>query len=145
MEKPIDLTGTDDQIASWVWHNLVPPSGQAGTVQGELLRAVEKLRWEAQENGNINWDDGFLILISFLEQHLLNSPVFSPADRAALQGDLGRLRDFLPVDELISDEDTGSLPYVGDDLYDRLTSCVVAFVRANPHPLPYPANPRLRR
>ena len=145
MNTQIDISGTDDQIASWIWHNLVPSSGQASTVQGELLRATEKLRWEAQENGNINWDDGFLILISFLEQRLLSHPGFSLLDRETIQGDLSRLRDFLPVEQLDDDKDAGSLPYVEDDLYDRLTSYVVAFTRANPQPLLHQANPLLQR
>jgi hypothetical protein len=40
--------------AGAIWKTKVPPSGQADTIEGELLRAVEKLRWEAQGNGNIN-------------------------------------------------------------------------------------------
>nr|WP_176573403.1 hypothetical protein [Nonomuraea pusilla] len=34
-----------------IWKTYVPLRGQADTVQGELLRAVEKLRDEAQSNG----------------------------------------------------------------------------------------------
>lgn len=45
--------------AKAIWHMFVPKSGQADRVQGELLRAVEKLRDEATRNGNINWDRGF--------------------------------------------------------------------------------------
>ena len=39
-----------------IWQRLVPPEGQAATVQGELLREIEKLYHEAWRNGNINWD-----------------------------------------------------------------------------------------
>jgi hypothetical protein len=48
--------------AKRIWKTCIPPSGKATTVQGELLRAVEKLRDEAQRNGNANWDDGHAIL-----------------------------------------------------------------------------------
>jgi len=44
MNQLIDTTGTNREVASWIWHTLVPPRGQATTVQGELLLAVEKLR-----------------------------------------------------------------------------------------------------
>ena len=37
--------------AKSIWQTYVPKSGQAETVQGELLRAVEKLRDEAIRNG----------------------------------------------------------------------------------------------
>lgn len=43
------------QEARSLWQTSVPPRGQAATVQGELLRAVEKLRDEARRNGNLNW------------------------------------------------------------------------------------------
>jgi hypothetical protein len=66
----INLDGDTRAVAGWIWRNLVPKSGQADTVQGELLRAVEKLSWEAQNNGNINWDDRFEMLIEFLRATL---------------------------------------------------------------------------
>ena len=132
----IDVSGTDHQVASWIWRNLVPDRGQAATVQGELLRAVEKLRWEAQQNGNINWDEGFLMLLDFLGKHLAG---YCP------EADLGRLREFLPVAELDDDAGRGGLPCVEDALYNRLEAAVVAFARAHPQPLPHARNPRLYR
>jgi hypothetical protein len=132
----IDISGTDQQVASWIWRNLVPHRGQASTVQGELLRAVEKLRWEAQENGNINWDEGFLMLLDFLGKHLAGH---------GIEADLARLREFLPAAQLDDDADRGSLPCVEDALYNRLEAAVVAFARAHPQLLPHARNPRLYR
>ncbi|OWQ83810.1 hypothetical protein CDN99_25430 [Roseateles aquatilis] len=157
----IDTSGTDREVASWIWHHLVPPQGQAATIQGELLRAVEKLRWEAQENGNANWDEGFLILLAFLEDRLGGQAGVGDADRQTIQEDIHRLRNFSPLsalDDGLGDEfsegfdgdidaelDDDRLPYVDDDLYDRLEHFVVAFARANPVALPHVANPRLLR
>ena len=56
--------------ARTIWNEQVPSRGQAETVQGELLRSVEKLRWEAQTNGNINRDDQFELLAAFIETTL---------------------------------------------------------------------------
>lgn len=56
--------------AKEIWQKFVPESGQAETVQGELLRAVEKLRDEAIRNGNGNWDEGFEILLSYIGRKL---------------------------------------------------------------------------
>ena len=145
MKQRIDTSSTNRQVASWIWHNLVPKSGQSTTIQGELLRAVEKLRWEAQENGNINWDEGFLILLTFLENQLGGHLGFDEAERKTIQRDLARLRNFLPVDELDDESDSGSLPYVDDDLYDRLEEFVVAFARAKPDLLQHTTNPLLHR
>ena len=141
MNQKIDLSGDDHAVASWIWKNLVPKSGQASSIQGELLRAVERLRWEAQGNGNINWDEGFIALIDFLEKTLSTLAFCSDDDRRRLKSDLDRLRNFLPVDQLESDLERENLPYVEDDLYDRLTDFVIAFARANPTPLAHEKNP----
>jgi len=94
LEEIPNLAGTDEDVARWIWHNLVPESGQASSLQGELLRAVEKLRWEAQSNGNINWDDQFEMFLDFLDDHLQREPRFSSDIRASIASDLGRLRNF---------------------------------------------------
>ena len=36
----------------YIWRNMVPKSGQANNLQGEMLRMAEKLRNEAVDNGN---------------------------------------------------------------------------------------------
>jgi hypothetical protein len=90
----IPLAGDTHEVARWVWHNLVPKSGQCSSIQGELLRAVEKLCWEAQNNGNINWDCGFEILLDFLESNLCNEPRLPDEMRASVWKDLGVLRNY---------------------------------------------------
>ena len=46
-----------------LWRTSIRCIGQADTVQGELLRAVEKLPDEAQRNGNLNWGGGHEALV----------------------------------------------------------------------------------
>ncbi len=145
MTECIDTSGDDHSVAKWIWLHLVPKSGQSGSVQGELLRAVEKLRWEAQNNGNINWDGGFLILIDYLRVTLDSATAFTDAERQTINADLDRLRDFTPVDEMDDAEGGGNLPYVEDDLYDRLTGFIAKFARANPAPIARNLNPALYR
>ena len=141
MSAEVKLEGTEDQIAKWIWINLVPKSGQSAWLQGELLRAIEKLRWEAQSNGNINWDDRFEMLLDLLSVHLLNEPQFSSEAKAAIRADLNRLKNFRPVNGLVDDRQAGELPYVADDLYDRLISQVVKFCRLRPQLIQYQPNP----
>lgn len=53
------------KAASWedqhdeLWAMLVPSSGPAATVQGEVIRISGKISRELQGNGGINWDDDF--------------------------------------------------------------------------------------
>ena len=102
--------------AKRIWETAVPGSGQADTVHGELLRAVEKLRDEAIRNGNGNWDEGFEILLAYLERHLLDPAVYQRATIKATNAVLARLRDH-------------GNPYLEDDLYDELGDRVVEYFK----------------
>jgi hypothetical protein len=140
-----DLSGDKEDVAAWIWSNLVPRSGPASTLQGELLRAIEKLRWEAQSNGNINWDEGFVMFVDFLEEHLILKSTLTPEAKDSMAQDLRRLREFLPVEDLKDDSEAGQLPYVDDDLYDRLVFNLVDYCRLHPQILPHEPDARQYR
>ena len=114
-----------------IWMTKVPRDGQADTLEGELLRAVEKLRWEAQGNGNINWDEGFEILIRFLQTHLLDATIYPDDVLRATQTILDSLA-------------RPDLPVVVDEPYDELGDRVVEWYRHNGS-RPHPHNPKLYR
>ena len=141
--EEIPCGGDDHEIASWIWKNQVPRSGQSLSVQGELLRAVEKLRYEAQSNGNINWDANFEKLIDFLHQNLVKRSTLPDEMKLSILADLSRLRNFLPVDKLEDHSQDHLLPYIQDDLYNRLTSGVVEFSRLNTKLIRRGADPEL--
>jgi hypothetical protein len=42
-----------------LWHLLVPSSGPAETIQGEVIRITGRIANELDGNGGANWDDGF--------------------------------------------------------------------------------------
>jgi hypothetical protein len=117
--------------ASRIWREYVPKSGQSDTIQGELLRSVEKLRDEATRNGNMNWDAGFELLICFVESKLLDKKVYSEATIAATRATLVRLKDY-------------DHPCLDDEQYDGLGDRVVEYFRyygSQPHL----KNPELHR
>lgn len=114
-----------------IWKDFVPPSGQAETVQGELMRAVEKLRDEAIRNGNSNWDAGFGVLLRYLERHLLDAAVFPPATRSATRKALWRLR-------------FAWLPQMDHAVYDALGDRVVEYYR-HYGSKPHQHDPKLQR
>ncbi|HEX9174292.1 MAG TPA: hypothetical protein VF861_16705 [Telluria sp.] len=141
----VPVEGGDDEIARWLWRNLVPPAGQSTTVQGELLRAVVKLQDEAQRNGNINWDEGFERFIDFLHLHLVTKSTLSDEKKMWTLADLNRLRNFLPVDQLEDHSQADQLPCVDDEVYDRLTANVVEFSRLNTRLIPREIDPEQYR
>lgn len=125
--------------ARTIWNTKVPPMGQADTVEGELLRAVEKLRNEAQGNGNINWDEGFEILIRFLRTHLLDTAIYPDDVVKATKAILDRLV------AVVEDEDYDEgFAVVEDEPYDELSDRVVEWYRHNGS-RPHVRDPKLYR
>ena len=117
--------------AKSIWQTFVPKRGQAETVQGELLRAIEKLRDESTRNGNMNWDNGFEILLKYAETRLTDPAVYSQGVIASTSAAFSRLQDY-------------EHPYLEDDLYDQLGDRVVEYFR-HYGSLPHANNPDLHR
>ena len=109
--------------AEYIWAHEVPRRGQATTVRGELLRAVEKLRDESQRNANLNWSDQHGYLVAFLREHLSG---VTPA----VGGDLDQISDY-------------ERPVTSDEPYDRLVDAVVAWAAREPAPAAHEHNPQL--
>ncbi|HSY19762.1 MAG TPA: hypothetical protein VK815_15570 [Candidatus Acidoferrales bacterium] len=61
-----------------LWKTLVPLSGEAETLQGEIIRAVGKLEDEYNRNGNVNWEPGDYHgeLVKFLKYYLADAKTF---------------------------------------------------------------------
>ncbi len=117
-----------------LWERHVPNSGQADTVQGELIRVTGRLADEAHRNGNVNWDDGHELWCDFLEATLLDVGSFSEAERGRIADALERARDF-------EHPDTSGH---GGPLY-LLSEMAVRWCDAHPEPIPHAHDPRLRR
>eukprot|EP00388_Colpodella_angusta_P006091 GDKJ01018310.1.p1 GENE.GDKJ01018310.1~~GDKJ01018310.1.p1 ORF type:complete len:324 (+),score=36.86 GDKJ01018310.1:2124-3095(+) len=114
-----------------IWQKLVPKSGQAETVQGELLRAIEKLRDEAQRNGNINFHKNCHgILIDYLRKHLVENNIFEKEIIIEINNDLDRLSK-------------DNSPYTEDDIYDRITNRIVDWYLKNPTQIRHEQNDKL--
>jgi len=119
------------EIGQHIWKTYVPKSGQAQTVQGELLRAIEKLADEAQRNGNINFNENCHgILIAYIRKYLADSTIFNEQTIIQINKDLDRIS--------IEDE-----PYTEDDLYDRLRERIIDWYLKNTTPIAHSKNPNL--
>ncbi|MFB8427071.1 hypothetical protein ACFC4S_34580 [Priestia megaterium] len=119
--------------AKEIWSKYVPKSGQSNIVEGELIRAIEKLRWEAHSNGNANWDEGFEMLALYILEILNDNDVFKPDTLLEIQSD---------INILLNAENE---PYLEDDLYDRLVDCVIEWHIAKKGPIKREINPNLYR
>ena len=102
----------------YIWKNYVPSRGWANGLQGELLREIEKIRCEAQDNGNINWDDDYSYFCDFISERLCEQPIFTATEKAA---------------------------YVRDNLYDIICDKIGKLYKENPYLIPYERNNNIKR
>ncbi len=147
------ITYVDECV--YLWKNYVPEQGQADTLQGELLRQIEKLRYEAQDNGNINWDEDFEFFCTFLKYILCGSNCLSPQVKKDVAAALARIRKAgetasLFFQKKITAEELAlkygcELAYTDDDLYDVVCDAIGAFYKSNREPIPYHKRDDIKR
>jgi len=114
-----------------MWQKLVPASGQAITVQGELLRAIEKLRDEAQRNGNGNFHKNCHgLLVKYLEKYLLDESIFKSEMLSQIKHDLKQIS-------------YKTIPYIEDDIYENISMRIVDWYLRNPTLFPHKNNKKL--
>jgi hypothetical protein len=68
-----------------LWNDLVPPDGQADTLQGELIRIAGKLTDQAFRNGNMNWDEDHEKMWRFVGKHLDDPQTFNESERQLIR------------------------------------------------------------
>lgn len=117
-----------------LWEKLVPPSGQADTLQGELIRCTGKLADEAYRNGNMNWENGYEKLVRFVGDNLNDSTTFTRDELEAIAR---------AVKKIIEDFDKPDTSGHGSPHY-LLTEMAVRWCLAHPDPIPHRKNPNLR-
>lgn len=132
------------QTCRYIWQHYVPASGPSSVLQGELLREVEDLRYEAMNNGNINWDDYRAAECDFIERELCDKGRL-PEDRAqAVRAAVARIRacgeysvgfhaDAIPVEEL----DVDMIACVEDGPYDTIEEAIALIHSQAGGPLPF--------
>lgn len=119
--------------AKYIWKTYVPKSGIAETIQGELMRSIEKLRDEAQRNGNKNWNNitSHEQLALFIQKTLIDSGIFDASAIEEIQKNIARILNY-------------KSPATSDDVYDFIVYRIVEWFAQNKTPISNPnfiANP----
>lgn len=120
---------------SRLWRELVPPEGQADTLQGELVRIAGKLSDQAFRNGNMNWDDEHEFLWRFIGERIGSDPIFTAPDQRLIHES---------IETIIRDQECPNLN-IPDSPYYYITEKVVDWCMAHPEPIPHTKNPNLKR
>lgn len=136
----------------YIWKNYVPTSGQANNLQGELLREVEKIRCEAQDNGNINWDDDYSYFCDFISEKLSEQTIFSASEKEEISLIIAYIKEcgiyaqkFYAGEISENDVDMEKLAYVDDNLYNMICDKIGQLHKENNQPIPYEKNDKLIR
>ena len=140
------------ETCKWIWKNYVPKSGQASVLQGELLRELEKLRCEAQDNGNINWDSDFSYFCNFISETLCDQTIYTDDEKVRLKLILSYLLECGEYaekfyDGQISDQevDVEKIAYVDDNLYNIVADAIGKLQLQHPDPIPFEKNEEIKR
>jgi hypothetical protein len=116
-----------------LWAQLVPQSGQASTVQGEVIRCIGKAADEAYRNGNLNWESGYERLIRFLADTLDDAQTFTAEERQRVR---------TSAQAIIANFESPDLSGRRSPYY-YLTEMAVRWCQAHTEPLPHRADPTL--
>ena len=130
--------GRYQQEEKRLWDALVPRSGEADTVQGELLRAIGRLANEWSRNGNINWGEFYRSFVAYLREHLMRPSVFDKPTRDQIDVDLREI-------EAIGEGTAGYSAWDEECAYDRVTDRVVEWCRMHPDPIARERDPETDR
>lgn len=127
-----------------IWENYVPKYGKANCLQGELLREIERIRCEAQDNGNINWNDEYSYFCDFINVSLSGQKIFSELEKEEISLIMSYIKDcgeyaqrFNNGEIPDNDVDIERIAYVNDNLYDIICDKIGKLYILNSEPIPY--------
>ena len=114
-------TGSWKEQYDELWEMLIPSSGAAKTVQGEVIRITGRVQDELYRNGGVNWDKDYRNMLNSLPNHFASGTPLSD-------------KELEETKELIS-----SIRANGEDeevITERLRELSVLWVLSNPAPIP---------
>lgn len=136
----------------YIWKNYVPKNGQANNLQGELLREIEKIRYEAQGNGNINWDEDYSYFCDFLNESLSKQIIFTEEEKEEINLIMSYIKECGMYAQKfnngeINDEDVDmtKIAYIDDNLYNIICDKIGKLQKNNPSPISYDKNNSIER
>ena len=103
-----------------LWSFLIPSSGAAKTVQGEVIRIPGRVRYELDRNGGVNWDRDYRKMLQALPQYLSLGSSLSEQELAETK-------------ELIAQ--VHGKDFDDEPRLDRLCQLALSWIKQNPEPI----------
>lgn len=117
--SPIAVTETEwSKQHQELWDFLVPASGCAKTLQGEVIRITGRVANEILGNGGVNWDKEYRKILSALMEYFQMGNPLSDIEQQQLSNSINSLQDGY-----------------GDEEPAELCKLAVHWVLANPQPI----------
>jgi len=92
--EPITVTATTwQEQKKELWHLLVPSSGAAQSVQGEVIRIAGRVGHEVLDNGGGNWDRDFRRKLAAFDLHVRSGTALPEASLLECEDAVYRLKD----------------------------------------------------
>lgn len=129
-----------------LWKELVPKSGVASTLQGELIRAEGRLSGELFRNGMMNWDADYAGLLRLIGVTLESHSGFSERVRKGLSADIAEVERAGKMGEAAARGERDRFEVLGKSFFvesdaekalNRLSALIVIWIRNHPEPIPY--------
>ena len=114
-------TGSWKEQYNELWDLLIPSSGAAKTVQGEVIRITGRLQDELYRNGGVNWDRNYRNMLNSLPNHFASGTPLSEEELEETKELISSIR------ANGSDEDA---------ITERLCELAVLWVLSNHTPIP---------
>lgn len=132
------LRDTSDRVSD-LWKKLVPKEGEAETIQGEMVRAIGRIKGDYYKNGFGNWYSYYYDLSQFLAVHLADESTFNPFTVNILRADIRALHACGLRCMHMDDLEQTFLDSINDEeeIFLRLDAAIVVWCERHPEPIPY--------
>ena len=89
------------QQFNYLWDYLVPSSGAAKTVQGELIRIGGRITDEFYRNGGVNWDREYRKMVDALPRYFSKGNPLSDDELAEIETLISKIKGHGTPDEIL--------------------------------------------
>lgn len=136
-----DISGRTSNL----WDQLVPKSGSAESLQGELVRASGRITGDYYKNDMMNWDGWFESLLKQIQETLKSDPGFSRLAKKVIDADVAQIKACgrqgqdmgAGKEPRTSVFDSGILKGDVEESFIRLDAMIVLWCARHPDPIPY--------
>lgn len=142
----VDYETIYNKECEFIKDHYIPKQGASEVLQGELLREIELIRKEAQENSNRSWDGDLSYFCENIQWKLCNLNIFTEEELIKIR----LIMDYLKyTGEYAGNSGTdameNSIAYTRDNLYNIIADMIGKLQNIHPDPIACEINYGIQR